>query len=150
MKPVFALRIAAILAVTALAASPALAQRGRGGGGMGMGMPRYDKATERTVTGTVEHLQPQQGRGQGMGLHLAVKTDTGVLDVHVGPTAWLTEQKFEFAEGDVLTIVGSPVKMGDSDAFLAREITKAGKTMTLRNGDGFPLWAGRGGRASQP
>lgn len=148
MKPVLALRIAAVLAVTALAAAPALAQRGRGGGGMGM--PRYDKATERTVTGTVEHLQPQQGRGQGMGLHLAFKTDTGVLDVHVGPTTWLTEQKFEFAEGDALTIVGSPVKMGDKDAFLAREITKAGKTMTLRNGDGFPLWAGgRAGRVSQ-
>ncbi len=65
-----------------------------------------------------------------------------MLDVHVGPTAWLTEQKFEFAEGDALTIVGSPIKIGDTDAFLAREITKAGKTMTLRNDAGFPLWAG--------
>jgi len=145
MKSLHIVRIAALAtAVAALTAVPALAQGGR----MGMmgGMPRYDKATERTITGTVDQVQRQEGRGRGAGLHLAFKTDAGVLDVHVGPTWWLDEQKYEFAAGDTLTITGSAVKVAGQDAFIAREIVKGTETYTLRNAEGFPSWAGRGAR----
>ena len=140
-----AVRVAAALALgAALVAAPALAQGRKGGMGMGMGSPRYDTATEATVTGIVEEVQSHQGRMRGTGLHLAVKTETGVLDVHVGPTRWLADQKFEFAKGDALEIVGSKVTVDGKEAFLARQIKKGEQTMTLRNDKGIPKWSGRG------
>jgi hypothetical protein len=146
MRWMHAGRVAAALALgAALVAAPALAQGRKGGGmGMGMGSPRHDTATEATVTGTVEEVQTQQGRMRGTGLHLAVKTATGVLDVHVGPTRWLADQKFEFAKGDALEIVGSKVTVDGNEAFLARQIKKGEQTLTLRNEKGMPKWSRRG------
>jgi hypothetical protein len=135
------LGLAAMVAVT-LAAAPALAQ-GPKGGGMG---PRYDKTTETTVTGTVDEVQSHQGRGGGTGLHLALKTEAGVLNVHVGPTTWLTEHNYAFSKGDVLQVTGSKVQMNGGDAFIAREIRKGDAIMTLRTADGVPLWSGGGAR----
>ena len=67
----------------------------------------YDKSKEVTVTGTVEAVTPQQGmRGMG-GTHLTLVVGAEKLDVHVGPTPWLADKKYEFAAGDQLTIVGS-------------------------------------------
>ncbi len=109
-----------------------------------MGMPRYDKATEVTLSGTVQEVQSHQGRMGMSGTHLMLNTSSGVVDVHVGPTNWLATQKYEFAQGDQLEIVGSRVKMEGQDAFLAREIKKGGVTMTLRNENGIPVWAGSG------
>lgn len=134
--------VVALAIGTALVAAPALAQGRKGGG---MGMPRYDKATEATVTGTIEELQPHQGRGGGTGLHLAFKTEAGMLDVHVAPTRWLADQKFEFAKGDALEITGSKVTVDGKEAFLARSIKKGDLTMTLRNEAGIPAWSRRGG-----
>jgi hypothetical protein len=124
-----------------LAASIAAAQ---GPGGRGMGMPNYDKTTEVTVTGTVEAVVPQHNHMGGMGTHLTFKTETGPLDVHLGPANWLSEKKFEFAKGDQLTIVGSAVTFNGEKALIAREITKGEQKITLRNANGVPLWAGRG------
>lgn len=136
-------RMSAVALVAVVLAAPGLGAQGKGMGGRGM--PRYDKATERTVTGTVDAVQPHQGRGGGTGLHLSVKTDSGMLDVHVGPTAWLTQQHYTFAEHDALELTGSIVKMDGKDAFLAREIKKGDATMTLRSIDGRPKWSARGG-----
>lgn len=145
MKSHFVLRAAAVLLLGAgLVAVPAIAQGQRGGG---MGMPRYDKTTEQTVSGTVQKVETHQGRmGAGTGVHLVFAAGDRVLDVHVGPTRWLTEKQYEFSAGDELTITGSLVTVDGSSAFLAREIVKAGKTLVLRNADGLPLWSGRGGR----
>jgi hypothetical protein len=122
--------------------------------GRGMGRMGYDKATEVTVTGTVESVATQemgfgQGRGAGMmmgGTHLMLKTATETLDVRLGPTRWLADQKFEIAKGDTLQIVGSTITFNGAKALIAREITKGDRTLTLRNADGFPAWAGRGRR----
>jgi hypothetical protein len=128
--------LAAAAIAAALATTPALAQ-----GGKGMG---YNKATERTVTGVVEKVLTHQAKNGGTGLHLSFKTETGVLDVHVGPTNWLSSKKYEFATGDTLTVTGSATKVNGADVLIAREIVKGGQTFTLRNTDGFPLWSGRG------
>ena len=137
-----AVAIAALL----LTASVATAQPQRG---RGMGMPHYDKSTEVTVKGTVEAvLTNQQGmRGMGMGTHLTFKTESGDIDVHIGPSWWLTEQKIEFAKGDQLEIVGSSITFNGGKALIAREITKGERKITLRDANGFPVWSGRGRRS---
>lgn len=109
--------------------------------GAGAGMPRYDKATETTVVGTVDEVQTHQGRAGGTGTHLVLKTETGSLDVHVGPTSWLADQKYAFAKGDRLEVIGSKVKVDSADAFLARTIKRGDSTIVLRNQDGIPAWS---------
>jgi hypothetical protein len=136
---------AAALVAAALASVPALAQPRRGGG---MGTPRYDKATEQTVSGVVEDVQTPQNRRGGGGVHLAFKTGDRVLDVHVGPSWWLAEKNYVVMKGDALTITGSLVKVAGNDALIAREIVKGTSTWTLRNADGYPLWS-RGGNRTQ-
>ena len=125
----------------ALIAAAAFAQPGRG---QGMGMPRYDKATETTLQGTVQEVQTHEGRMGGTGTHLLLNTGAGIVDVHVGPTNWLTGKKYGFAEGDSLEVVGSKIKLNGADAIIAREITKGDTKMVLRNENGIPAWSGGG------
>ncbi len=134
MKPL-ALFIVAVGVVAAGVASAA-AQMGRP---MAMG---YDKSKEVTVTGTVEAVMPQQGmRGMG-GTHLTLNIGADKLDVHVGPTPWLADKKYEFAAGDQLTIIGSRQMIDKVDSLIAREIDKGGTKISLRDENGRPLWAG--------
>ena len=118
----------------------------------GMGAPRYDKTTEATVHGTVEAVltvTPGTGGGRGMamgGTHLTFTVEDGKYDVHLGPAAWLAEKKFEFTKGDQLTIVGLVLTINGEKALIAREITKGGTVMTLRDANGIPAWSGRGRR----
>jgi hypothetical protein len=136
------------MATTALVAQP------RGGG---RGGPRYDVATEATATGTVESVEriagPGGGRGRrGLGgTHLTLKGPTETLEVHLGPTAFLNEQKVAVAKGDTLEIVGSRVTVDDERVFIAKSVRKGASVWTLRDASGLPLWrGGRGGRQPSP
>jgi len=114
-------------------------------GGNGQGGRRYNPATEITVTGTVAEVQ-QYTRGGGWGgTHLTLKTDHATLDVHLGPTRFLAEEKFSFAKGDQLEVTGSKIPYGGGEALVARLVKKGDKTLTLRDAAGIPLWS-RGGR----
>ncbi len=117
---------------------PLLAQ----GGGPGKGMRNYDPKTEVTVKGTIENVQQQTGKGAWMGTHLILKTDAATIDVHVGPSSYIAQKQFTFAKGDTIEVVGSEVTISGQEALLAREITKEGKTLTLRNAQGVPEWSG--------
>ncbi|MBZ5602976.1 MAG: hypothetical protein LAO79_11775 [Acidobacteriia bacterium] len=125
-----------------LAGALAIAQPGTGMKNNGTKMPRYDVATETTFTGTVQEvLQPQSGRMTGT--HLIVKTASGTLEVHLGPTSFVTGKGFNFAKDDSVQVVGSKVKVDGKDVVIAREVTREGKTLTLRDKAGRPLWARR-------
>jgi hypothetical protein len=127
------------IAISTLSVASVLAQRGMGQGAGRM----YDPATETTVKGTVEEVKQIPGqRGGASGTHLIVKTDKETLEVHLGPTAFLEKEKFTFAKGDQIEVTGSKVKIGAADALLAREVKKGGKTLTLRNAQGIPVWSG--------
>ena len=136
MKSWISLLIGASLAFT-FATTAAFAQ----GRGYGTGMSRYDPKTQVTVKGTIEDVQQQTGRRSWSGTHLILKTDAATFDVHVGPSSYIAQQKFAFAKGDVIEVVGSKVTIADKEALLAREITKDGKTLVLRNAQGIPQWS---------
>ena len=104
--------------------------------------PMYDSATEITVKGTVEAINQLKGARGWAGTHLQLKTEKETLDVHVGPSWFLTKNGMTFSKGDQVEVVGSKVKFGETDALLAREITKGDKKLVLRNEKGFPLWSG--------
>jgi hypothetical protein len=144
----FIARVPVALALLALcAAAPLWAQaRGAGQGGG----PRYDTATEATVIGTVDSVEQMAGPGGGRGrlglggTHLVLKAEAGTLQVHLGPTAFLSEKGITLAKGDEVQIVGSRVKVDDEDVFIAKSVRKGEQTWMLRDESGRPLW--RGGR----
>ncbi len=102
----------------------------------------YDPKTEMTVKGTVKEVQELAGRGAGTGTHLILKTDSGTLPVHVGPSAYIAKKQFSFSKGDQIEVLGSKVSIAGKETILAREIKKEGKTLVLRNAQGIPEWAG--------
>jgi DNA/RNA endonuclease YhcR with UshA esterase domain len=116
------------------------------GPGPGKHMSNYDPKSEVTMSGTVDRVTQESGQRGWHGTHLFLKTDSGTIEVHVGPTDYIAGQQFSFATGDVVEVTGSKIKMQDQDAFIAREIKKAGKTLVLRNAQGIPNWS-RGPRS---
>ena len=126
-----------ISALALLVALPALAQ----GPGRHGRARHYNPATEARETGTVEDVRDATGYRGWSGTHLILKTDKEDLDVHLGPKAYLTESGFAFAKGDQIEVLGSRMKVGATDALLAREVTKDGKTLVLRDANGIPKWS---------
>jgi hypothetical protein len=109
----------------------------------------YDVKTGTTITGTVESVENitgggGRGRGGMGGTHLVVKTDKETVDVHVGPTAYLTEKGITLSKGDRLEILGSRVTVDNEGVLIARQIKKGDNTWTLRDASGRPAWSGRG------
>ena len=115
-------------------------------GGKGRGARNYNPATEATVKGTVEDVMQTTGNRGGAGIHLSLKTDQGIYDVHVGPAAYVSAQQFELAKGDTLEVIGSKANVNGKEILLARQIKKGNSTLTLRDEHGFPKWS----RAAAP
>lgn len=148
-----------VLSSIGLIAPVAFAQHGSGGqhgagaaqhkqaaGPHAMQAPHYDTSTEATLKGTVEDVTTTgrtMGRG-GMSMQerqFALKTDTGRINVRLGPPDFVTEKKVQIANGDVVEVIGSRVTVGESQVLLAREVRKGGASWTLRDTSGEPLWA---------
>ena len=138
------LAAAALLAIGAV--SVVMAQTPGTGRGAS---PMYDVKTETTIKGTVESVETitaagARGRRGLGGTHLTVKTEKETLEVHVGPTAYLTEKGITLAKGDTLEILGSRVTIDKEPVVIARQIKKGDNTWTLRDAAGRPVWSGRG------
>jgi hypothetical protein len=71
-----------------------------------------------------------------------VKTEAETMDVRLGPASFVSGKGFTFAKGDAVEITGSKVSMDGKDAVIAREVVKDGKTLTLRDKMGRPMWSG--------
>jgi len=131
------------LAVGALLLSVALASAQ--GPKAGKHMRMYDPATETTLKGIVEAVtEPASGRM--MGTHLTVKVGGQTREIMLGPTKFIASKEFSFAKGDAVEVTGSKVTMGGTTYIIAREVIKAGKTLTLRDKSGTPQWAAMMGR----
>jgi hypothetical protein len=140
-----------VLVGSLVLACPVLAQPGSGGGmgtGGGMGPRLYNPQTVTTVKGTVEKLEEvNMGRPGGMGMkfrEMLLKTDTGSITVHLGPTWYLDQQHFTVKTGDTVEVTGSQVTLQNLPAIIAKDVTMNGKTLKLRDDQGLPAWRGMG------
>lgn len=133
-------RLFTVFLLLTLSLTAVFAQRGTG-----QRTPKYDSATEVTLKATIQEVKeqgcPSCGRNQ-TGTHLTVQAEGSTFDVHLGPTRFLTKNNFTFAKGESVEIIGSKVKVGEAEAVLAREVKRSGQTLTLRNAQGIPAWAG--------
>ena len=108
------------------------------GQGNGSGEPQAMVNREwSTLSGTV-NSQTQQGL-------VVDTTEMGQLVLQMGPPWFAAEQGVTFTPGDRVTIVGFA---GEGSTFQAGEITNetTGQKLLLRDPNGRPLWAGRGGQ----
>jgi hypothetical protein len=106
--------------------------------------PKYNAATELKVEGVVQEVRqfwcPVNG---DEGTHLILKTDTGILEIHVAPRRFLQGNGVSFNKGDQIAVVGSMVMYEGHDAMIARKITRGDQTFAFRQPDGRPLWVER-------
>lgn len=106
------------------------------------GTRNYDPSTETTVKGRVKQVQQVPGRHGWNATHLVLETEAGILNVHVGPSSYISGQGFSFRPGDEVEVLGSKLKLANSEAVIAREIKKEDKRLMLRDAQGIPQWAG--------
>jgi hypothetical protein len=99
----------------------------------------YDTNSEATLKGTVTDVKSGQSRLSrvfqfhtlGLGhkgvqeKQLLLKTDTETVQIHLGPTAFLTENNVEIRKGDTLEVTGSRITVSDSHVILARAFGSA-------------------------
>jgi len=103
--------------------------------------PKYNATTEVKVEGVVQEVQQFWCPiNTDEGTHLVLKTDTGILVVHVAPRRFLEGNGVSFNKGDQIAVVGSPVTYQSHDAMIARKITRGDQTFAFRQPDGRPLW----------
>ena len=114
-----------------------------GWGRLGSYQRLYDPDTVKTISGEVvkvEHFVPQKGMGQGV--HVQLKTLQETLPVHLGPRWFLDNQDVQIEKGDRIQVKGSQITFENKPAVIATEIEKGDDILRLRDGDGFPRWAG--------
>lgn len=89
----------------------------------------------------IETLDYGKGR-YGQGIHLFVRNNGQDTEIHLGPQAWLNEQGLQFKQGDTIKIKAFKGTYNGNPTFFASEIAnaKAGKTIMLRDENGFPMW----------
>jgi hypothetical protein len=141
----------AVLAVFCLFVSGVcFAQGGKEGGGWGPGTSYnrlYDPKTVENISGEIEKIEVFTPRkGMGRGIHLFLKTDTGSIPVHLGPSWYIEGQNIKFEVGDKVQVTGSQVTFDKKPAIIASEIKKGDQVLKLRDPNGTPVWSRRGSR----
>jgi hypothetical protein len=108
----------------------------------------YDLKTVETIKGEVDkvdYVTPLKGMGRGV--HLLLKTEQGMMNVHLGPAWYVENQDVKIAPKDRLEVKGSRVTIDGTPVVIAAEVRKGAEVLALRDDSGIPRWAGwrRGG-----
>jgi uncharacterized protein YdeI (BOF family) len=125
--------LVALLACVALAANQAPAN-GK--------VPKYDKATEVKLKGTVMEVRDYECPISGaMGAHVTLKVQDGsTIELHLAATKYVKSYEMVFNKGDEIEVAGSKVKFNGADTILAREITRGQDSFVFRDQNGKPVW----------
>lgn len=136
MKP-FSLLLGSILSV-AVIAMLLLTFGVKPRGPSEQGAALYNVATETTMKGTVRAVEDYTCpvSENEMGRHLRLQNATGTMEVHLAPARVMRSQKFTFAPGDEIEVLGSKVKIQGQESMIAREITRGNDTFFLRDRGG--------------
>jgi hypothetical protein len=105
--------------------------------------PGYDVSKEATLHCTVDSVDEVVAgdcRGCLGGVHLKATCGGEGCDIHLGPAAFVNEKGFAMAKGDEIDVTGYRVTEDGSLSVIAREVRKGDSVLTLRDGQGKPLW----------
>jgi hypothetical protein len=102
--------------------------------------PKYDRATEATLKGSVEEMKLIPPTGAKPVAYMVMKTGQDSVQVYLCPKSFLDDMGVAFKPGDEIQLTGSKVTQAGVNLTLAREVVKGGDTFTLRFKDGQPAW----------
>jgi hypothetical protein len=101
----------------------------------------YDPNAEFSYGGIVDSVIAVAGPDGTVGVHLNLKTGAGtIVKVHLGPAIFIGMNNFFFLSDDQILVKGAYVIHDGDVALWARQVSKGGKTLTLRSPDGAPRW----------
>jgi hypothetical protein len=122
---------------------------GRSGQGRGQGQVGETSQRDAQSQASVEEWQTVEGTVVSLddGELVVATADGQEITVKLGPSWYWAEQDFPLAAGDQVTLTG----FYDGDDFEVGQIVNkaSGQTLTLREADGRPRWAGRGRRGQR-
>lgn len=110
--------------------------------------PAYDAAHETTLTGTIQGVVAKHEKGSAPGMHLMIAGSQGVVDAHLGPYLD-SDTRTALREGTLVQIVGAMETSRGKNVLLARQLVFSGRTVNIRNAQGFLIRA-QAGRALSP
>jgi len=120
--------------------------------GMMILMQTYNPKTVTTVTGGVQSLGtfPPNNPTPGAAVSAVLKTKQGAVTIYLVPNWYLEDQKIALKVGDELEVTGSKVGLikGQPEDIIVRAFKVGGKTVTLRDERGVPIWLK--GRTNMP
>jgi len=106
--------------------------------------PRYDPATEVSILAIVNEVRDVPRGNPLSGIHLLLKSESQesqVIDVYLGPSAFIKQFEITFAKGDEVRVTGSKVKTANgTHVILVREVRKDQETLSCRRAKGEPNW----------
>lgn len=100
----------------------------------------YNPAAETSVSGVIRYVISATAPDGTVGVHLELKTNDGVVRVHLAPAMFIGMNNFSFYSDDTVAVRGAKVTKAGETAIWARLIVKDGKTLVLRDDDGTPRW----------
>ena len=105
-------------------------------------MRNYNPQTVTTMKGVVESLEtlPPKSKAPGAIRSAVLKTEQGKITVYLAPDSYLQEQKISLKAGDELEVTGSKVTLGQQPSLIAKDLRVGGKSITLRDERGEPVW----------
>jgi hypothetical protein len=136
MKP-FSLLLGTILSIAVLAML-LLTFGVKPQGSTEQGAALYDVAAESSVKGVVRAVEDFTCpvSESEIGRHLRLETPTGNVLVHLAPGRVMRSQRFSFAPGDKIEVLGSKLRLQGKDSVIAREITRGNESFFLRDRGG--------------
>jgi len=102
------------------------------------GVALYNTATETTLQGEVRAVEDFTCpvSESEIGRHLRLQTSSGLVQVHLAPARVMRSQKFSFAPGDKIEVLGSKIRLQGQDSLIAREITRGNESFFIRDREG--------------
>jgi hypothetical protein len=101
--------------------------------------PSYDRASERVVSGIIKSVGSFPAADGSVGVHIDLKTADGLLDIRVGPAAFIGQNNFWFFADDPIVVIGAK-ELAPDGAIWAKTIQKGSQVLTLRGDLGLPKW----------
>jgi hypothetical protein len=100
---------------------------------------RYDRTAERAISGTIKSVGSFPAVDGSVGVHIDLKTADGLLDIRVGPAAFIGQNNFWFFADDPIVVIGAKEPQSDG-TILAKAIQKGSHVLVLRTDAGVPKW----------
>lgn len=105
----------------------------------GATVSRYNMAKEVTIQGTVQSIQAKPRPGMMFGGYLTVATAQGTVEAQVGRFLLRGRDSVTFAPGQQVKLVGLMTAIKGKSVLMTRLIETGGRTITVRNKNGFTL-----------